>query len=139
MELTIPDYAVVALAVAGAVVGLFIGISGALAFLAGAVAASAAGFFAWPFSADVIASPWLRGIAVGILTLLVFGSVRWGVKKLVHGLVAQPGDALIGSLLAALTCGLLSLGAVWGLRFLFPENPDFASVLLEKVLVLVGK
>lgn len=139
MELTIPDYAILAMTVGGAVIGLFIGVSGALAFLAGAVAAGAAGCFAWPLSADFINAVWLRGIAVGVASLLVFGIVRWLVKKFVHGLVAQPGDALLGSFLSALTGAVVSLGVVWGLGYFFPDSPELASVFLERVLVLVGK
>ena len=136
MELTIPDYGILAMTAAGAVIGLFIGVSGALAFLAGAVAASVAGCFAWPLSADFISHVWLRGIAVGVVSLLAFGIVRWLVKKVVHGLVAQPGDALLGSLLAALTGAVVSLGVVWGIGLVFPGNPDVASVLLERLFVL---
>lgn len=139
MELTVPDYAILAMTVGGAVIGLFIGVSGALAFLAGAVAASVAGYFAWPLSADFIGAAWLRGIAVGVVSLLVFGIVRWLVKKFVHGLVAQPGDALLGSFLAALTGAVVSLGVVWGLGHFFPNNSDLTSVLLEKVLVIAGR
>ncbi len=139
MDLTIPDYAILSAAAAGAVVGLFIGVSGALAFLAGALAAVAAGCFAWPSSANVLDAAWLRGIAVGVLSLLAFGIVRWLVKRCVHGLVAQPGDALLGSLFSALTAATVSLCVVWGLQALLPDSQGVASLLLEKVFVLAGR
>lgn len=139
MELTILDYGILAMTLGGAVVGLFIGFSGALAFLAGLGVSVAAGFFAWPQSAAWISSVWLRALAVGVGALVVFGLSRLIVKKCVHGLVAQPGDALLGLTFAALAGATLSLGAAWGLSLVFPDDPDFASSLLERALSLAGR
>jgi len=139
MDLTIPDYAILAVTLGAAVIGMFVGFSGALAFLSGLVFSVLAGYFAWPLSADYIGSVWVRALAIGVGALLVFGLVRWLVKKFVHGLIAQPGDALLGMLFAALAGFAVTLGIVWGLRTLFPENPNLASVLVEGVLVRVGQ
>ena len=138
MDLAVPDYAVLAVATGAAVVGLFVGFSGALAFLSGLFSSVLFGFWAWPASAGFISSPWTRGLAVGVASLLVFGLVRWLVKRFVHGLVAQPGDALLGMILSALTGLAVTLGVVWCLGNIWPDNPDLKSALLEEVLVRVG-
>lgn len=138
MDLSVPDYAVLAVATGAAVVGLFVGFSGALAFLAGLFASVLFGFWAWPVSEGLIVSPWARGLAVGVASLLVFGLVRWLVRRFVHGLVAQPGDALLGMILSALTGLAVTLGIVWCLGNIWPDSPGLKSVLLEEVLVRVG-
>lgn len=137
MNLTTPDYAVLALTLGGAVIGLFIGFSGALAFLCGSVAAAAAGSFAFPLLADEVANPWARGLAVGVGMLLVFGVVRYLVRKFVHGLVAQPGDAIFGSLVSALTGAACSLGVVWLVGTL-TGDASFNSALLNRILCLLS-
>lgn len=139
MDLRLPDYAILAVTLGAAVCGLFVGFSGALGFLTGAVSALATGYFAWPLSADFIASAWLRGLAVGLVSLLVFGLVRWLTKKFVHGLVAQPGDALLGMLFAALAGFGVVAGIVWGAGLLMPDNPNVTSAIVEEVLVRVGR
>ena len=138
MELTGADCAVLAVTLGGAVIGLFIGFSGALAFLCGAAASAAAGTFAFPLLATEIANVWARGAVVGLGGLLVFGLVRLIVKKLVHGLVAQPGDAIFGSLTAAASSFAVVLAVVWLLGTLTGE-PLFSSALLQKVLASVGR
>lgn len=138
MELTGADYAVLAVTLGGAVIGLFIGFSGALAFLCGAAASAAAGTFAFPLLAVEIANVWARGAIVGVGGLLVFGFVRYVVKKLVHGLIAQPGDAIFGSLIAAASSFAVVLAIVWLLGVLTGE-PLFTSALLQKVLAGVGR
>lgn len=138
MELTGADYVVLAVTLGGAVIGLFIGFSGALAFLCGAAASAAAGTFAFPLLAAEIANVWARGAVVGLGGLLVFGLVRLIVRKLVHGLVAQPGDAIFGSLTAAASSFAMVLAVVWLLGTLTGE-PAFTSALLQKVLAYVGR
>lgn len=138
MELTGADYAALAVTLGGAVVGLFIGFSGALAFLCGTAAAAAAGTFAFPMLASEIANVWVRGAAVGLGGLIVFGLVRFLVKKLVHGLVAQPGDAIFGALVAAVSSFSLVMSVLWLMGTLTGE-PLFASVILQKVLACVGR
>jgi len=92
--------------------GLFIGFSGSLAFLAGGVSAVVAARFGWALSAGFIESPWGRAAAVAVGAILVFGIVRWLVRKFVHGLVAQPGDALLGAVAFGSVCFGLALAAV---------------------------
>lgn len=106
------DYVILAVAAGGAVAGLFIGFSGSLAFLAGSVSAAVAARFGWAFSAGFIESPWARAAAVAVGAILAFGIVRWLVRKFVHGLVAQPGDALLGAAAFGAVCLGLSLAAV---------------------------
>lgn len=138
MSLEIADYVVLSTAVITAVFGLFIGFSGTLAFLSGALSAVACGFFAWEPSAELIANSWLRALAVGIASLLVFGLVRFVVKRGVHGLVAQPGDAIFGAITSALSGAIVSLGVV-GLCFLSFGWQAARSELLETVLDWVGR
>ena len=52
MDLAPSDYVILALAAGGALTGLFIGFSGALAFLAGSVGATFAARIGWPLSAS---------------------------------------------------------------------------------------
>lgn len=131
------DYAILATSLFGVVVGLFIGFSGALAFLCGAIAAGAFATIAFPFLAGEIANVWVRGILVGVAALLVFGLVRLIVRKLVHGLLAQPGDAIFGALISALSGGIVALSVVW-LLGVVTGSSTFDSALLQQVLGYVG-
>lgn len=138
MELTIPDYAILSMTAGGALVGLFVGFSGAIAFLSGFVASVFVGRVSWVWAAAWVASPGMRSLVSALAALLAFGLVRLVVRKCVHGLVAQPGDALFGLFFAALAGGVVSLGVVWGLGLLLPEHPQLSSVLLERVLAFVS-
>lgn len=137
MELLTADYVALIIALAGAVIGLFIGFSGALAFFCGSSAAAASATFVFPLLAGEIANVWVRGILVGVGALLVFGLVRLIVRKLVHGILAQPGDAIFGSLIAALTSFLVALAIVALLGFVTGEA-IFKSSLLTEIVRLVG-
>lgn len=134
MELTVPDYCIIAFTACGAVVGLFIGFSGALAFLAGLLASAVSGHLAWPVLQELLPNAMARGIAVLAGSLLVFGIVRWTIAKCVHGLIAQPGDSLLGALLAAATGLALSLCAIWLLRTFMPGDPAFSSAIFDMAL-----
>ena len=70
MTLAPPDYVVLALAAGGVVTGLFIGLSGALAFFSGCIAASFVATFAWHFFASFISSGLARGLAVALASLV---------------------------------------------------------------------
>lgn len=135
MNLTFPDYAVLFVAVGSAVWGLFIGFSGAMAFLAGLVASVLAVRFGWVFSADFLSAPWARGLVTLVLTLLAFGLIRAIVRKCVHGLLAQPADAIFGSLVAFVSGGGISLSVLWLLTYF--ELVPVDSVILRGVLGLV--
>ena len=95
------DYALCGITVVMAVLGLFRGFSGTLAFVLAAIAAAFAGSFGWAYSASVTNVLWQRGAGVLVVTLLAFGFVRLVVKKLVNGLLAQPSDAILGFLTGA--------------------------------------
>lgn len=107
MELSAPVWIDLGGALIGAVIGLFIGFSGALAFLFGTAAAVGAAYFSWEMAADFVSQTPLRALAVGLLALVVFGAVRWVVRKCVHGIVAQPGDSIFGALLCGGTIFVL--------------------------------
>lgn len=137
MTLAPPDYVILTLAAAGAVTGLFIGVSGALAFLAGTFAAFCMGRFGWACSSNYLESGLARALAVAIAMLLAFWIVRALVKRTVKVAVAQPGDAIFGSALAAVSGLALALAAVWLAQFLGIPGAE-GSVLLEGVCAHVG-
>lgn len=138
MELLAPDYVVLAIALAGCVVGLFVGFSGALAFLLATVVAGGAASFAWPMLVSEFPSVGLRGTVVAIGALILFGIVRALVKRFVHGLVAQPGDAIFGALISASAAFGCGLAAIWFIGFLTGDN-SFDSALLREALALIGQ
>ena len=113
------DYALCGLTLTLAVLGLFRGFSGTLAFALALLAAAFAASFGWICSASVTAVMWQRAAGTLVVTLLAFGLVRLTVKRLVNGLLAQPSDALFGALLG------FSLGAlvlvVWAHSGLYLE------------------
>lgn len=132
MELFTPDYFVLAALIGGAVVGLFVGFSGALAFLAGTLLAGGAAAFVWPISAEYLTATWARALAIGIGAIVIFGLIRLFVKRLIHGLIAQPGDAIFGSLISALAAAACALGIIWSIGVVSGEQPK--SALFDKVI-----
>lgn len=131
------DYVIFALAGAGGVIGLFIGFSGALAFLAGAFAAAAAGTYGYGALGGLVMHAGLKALTTGVVTLLVFGLVRYLVKRLVHGLLAQPGDAIFGSLVAAATGFGIGIAGVWLVGYL-TGDPQYGSTLVDQARLLIG-
>lgn len=118
------DYALCGITVVMAVLGLFRGFSGTLAFVLAAIAAAFAGSFGWAYSASVTNVLWQRGAGVLVVTLLAFGFVRLIVKKLVNGLLAQPSDAILGFLTGA-ALGALILAA-WAFSGAYLEYSTLA-------------
>ena len=118
------DYALCGITVVMAVLGLFRGFSGTLAFVLAAIAAAFAGSFGWAYSASVTDVLWQRGAGVLVVTLLAFGFVRLIVKKLVNGLLAQPSDAILGFLTGA-ALGVLILAA-WAFSGAYLEYSTLA-------------
>ena len=128
----VAEYAILAATLGAAVIGLFIGFSGSLAFLAGSLAAGAVARFGWTMAVDVIPNAWTRGIAVTVAALLAFGIARWIVKKMVHGFVAQPGDAIFGALVAGAVGFCLSAGGILLLAaFGLIDNASVPAILSE--------
>ena len=68
---------------------------------------------------------WMRGAAVLVGTLLVFGIVRFVVKRTVNGLLAQPSDALFGFLVGAVAGALLIVA--WGFGGFALEYSNLAA------------
>ena len=137
MTLAPPDYVILALAAGGAVTGLFIGLSGALAFFVGAVGAGFAATFCWPLSASYFESGMTRGVAVAIASLVAFWIVRMVVRRTVKVALAQPGDAIFGAIAAALSGLAAGLGVIWLAQFLGIPGSG-GSVLLSEVASHVG-
>lgn len=96
MELLPADYVLGGLTLVMAVMGLFRGFSGTLAFFIACVCAAAVGMACWPFSVNWTETLWTRVAITLVMTLLTFGLSRLAVKKLVNGLLSQPTDAILG-------------------------------------------
>ena len=137
MTLAPPDYVVLALAAGGAITGIFIGLSGALAFFSGCLAASFAATFGWRFFASFISSGLARGLAVALASLVAFWIVRAIVRKTVKVALAQPGDSVLGALAAGLSGFAVGIGVVWLAQFLGFPGAEVSS-LLNEVLSHVG-
>lgn len=131
MQLLPADYALCGLTIVLAVMGLFRGFSGTLAFVLATAAAAMTGMFAWPYSESFTPVLWMRGAGTLVGTLLAFGLVRLLVKKLVNGLLAQPSDALFG-LLIGVGCGAAVLVA-WACSGLYLEYSNLAKTLAAYV------
>ena len=129
MEFLPADYVVGGLVVVMAVLGLFRGVSGTLAFFVAAACAVLTAAFGWPFSEGLTSVLWQRGVGTLVATLLVFGLVRCVVKKLVNGLLAQPTDAILGFLLGAAMGALVIIG--WAQSGYHLEYSSLASRVAE--------
>ena len=135
MSLCTADYVILSASGIAGVVGLFIGFSGALAFLAATGVSSLAGKLAWTLGADYFANNWARGLAALVVTILAFGLVRWGVRRTVNGLLRQPADSIFGFLVAAVTGGAITMLAVY-LAGHF-EICEIESVFVSEAMSLV--
>lgn len=127
MELLPADYVLCALTLTAAVLGLFRGFSGTLAFLVALAAGGIAASFSWRYSLGFSSEMWIRAAATLVVALLAFGLVRIIVKKLVNGLLAQPADAVFG-LLVGIASGVL-LTALWAWSGMFLEYSALASAV----------
>ena len=138
MQFATVDYVILAATLVAAVFGLFGGFSGALAFLAGVGAAAASVRFGWGALESRIGSPWLLGLAALAMALVAFGIARLIVKKTVHKMLAQPGDAIFGFLVSAVSGFALSVSAVYALNRLGLWESGEESLILYVVLSFVG-
>lgn len=134
MALLPADYVILGAAAVAAVFGLIGGFSGALAFLAGTVGAAVAGRLAWFASLDWFDAAWARALSALALALVAFGLARKVVRLVVHNILAQPGDAIFGFLVAAASGFALALTAAYllDLSGVWPVQ----SVLLEQAQAL---
>lgn len=118
MDLLPADYVLCALTLAAAIMGLFRGFSGTLAFVAALAVGGIAAPAAWTFSESLTTEGWMRAAGTLVVSLLAFGIVRLVVKKIVNGLLAQPTDAMLGMLVGAAGGALLAVGWAWSGMFL---------------------
>lgn len=134
MALLPADYVILGAAAVAAVFGLIGGFSGALAFLAGTVGAAVAGRLAWFASLDWFDAAWARALSALALALVAFGLARKVVRLVVHNILAQPGDAIFGFLVAAASGFALALTAAYllDLSGVWPVQ----SVLLKQAQAL---
>ena len=126
MELQSADYVLCAVTLAAAVMGLFRGFSGTLAFVVALATGGSAAPIAWSFSESLTEEAWIRAAGTLVVSLLAFGIVRLVVKKVVNGLLSQPTDALLGMLTGAAGGALLAVGWAWSGMFL--EYSTIASM-----------
>jgi len=138
MALATADYAILGATLVSALFGLFGGFSGALAFLAGVGAASAAVRFGWGTLESRIQTPWLLALAALAVALVAFGVARLIVKKTVHKILAQPGDAIFGLLVSAVAGFSLAVAAVYMATVVGGDELAIESSILREVLSLVG-
>jgi len=138
MSLAAADYIILGATLAAAIFGLFGGFSGALAFLAGVGAASAAVRLGWDPLAARISVNWLLVLAALAVALVAFGIARLIVKKTVNKLLAQPADAIFGMLVAAAAGFALALGAVYIATRVGGEEMNIESRILSEVLSIAG-
>ena len=107
LEFQSADYVIGGVGVVFAVMGLFRGFSGTLAFFAAAAASAAAGVFFRQVAVDMFAAEWARILVNVAVAVVVFGIVRMVVKKIVNGLLAQPTDSIAGFLVGILLWAVL--------------------------------
>ena len=117
MEFLTADYCIGAVAVVMAVLGLFRGLSGTLAFAAASAAGLFVASFGWSYSATLTAVAWQRWGGVLLASLLAFALVRIVVKRLVGGMLAQPSDAIFGMLTGVAIAVLVVLAWAWSGMF----------------------
>lgn len=129
IELLPADYVLCALTLTSAVLGLFRGFSGTLAFLLALAAGGAAAYFGWGILEGYTSEAWMRGAGTLVVSLLAFGIVRILVKKLVNGLLAQPSDAIFGMIVGAV-CGALATVA-WASSGMFLEYSTLAAMTAD--------
>lgn len=133
MELGFPEYLVLAVALGGMVVGLFIGLSGTLAFMVASVAAAFAAKFGWAYLTTLLDATWARILAAALISLVLFWVVRLFVAKTVKLVVAQPGDAIFGALAAGAMAYLMLAAIAWALASLGATDYLWHTPLLEGV------
>ncbi len=122
------DYAIGGITAGLAILGLFRGFSGILAFLVASVASAAVGVFGWGLAATYLPNPWARGVAILVAGLLTFCLVRVVVKKSVNGCLAQPSDAFFG-LAVGVATGVLLLVA-WAYTGYYTEYSTLATEVI---------
>lgn len=131
LELLPADYVLLGLMALPAVLGLFRGFSGTIAFFAAGISSVIAWSFVWRLSADWSSGIWLRGLETFLIVLLTFGLVRIIVKRLVNGLLSQPSDAVFGMLTGAVFGLLILVG--WAYSGFYLEYSNLATEVAKYV------
>ena len=131
IEMLPMDWVLAGFVLSMAVMGLFRGFSGTLAFMAAIAVASVAGFKAWELAPNWLGQLWMCGAATLIVVLIVFGIVRLIVKKIVNGILAQPSDAIFG-FVAGAVAGLVVI-FVWAKTGLYTEYSNIVTEVAARV------
>ena len=125
------DWILSAVALAMAVLGLFRGFSGSIAFIVALISAGAVGSFGWGYSEQYIEIAWQRGAVLLVVALLTFGIIRAIVKKVVNGLLAQPTDAIFGFIVGAASAALAVI--IWAKSGYYLEYSNIATEVARYV------
>lgn len=131
IEMLPMDWVLAGFVLSMAVMGLFRGFSGTLAFMAAIAVASVAGFKAWELAPNWLGQLWMCGAATLMVVLIVFGIVRLVVKKIVNGILAQPSDAIFG-FVAGAVAGLVVI-FVWAKTGLYIEYSNIVTEVAARV------
>ena len=123
------DYCLVVIGMFFAIMGLFKGLSGNLAFFVSLLASAFVARPLWMYLSAVLESLPLRAVAVFVISLLFFGLVRFIVKKCVNGLLAQPADAIFG-FVSGLAIALL-IALLWACAGVFSDYSMFVMMIGE--------
>lgn len=125
------DWALGALALTLAIMGIFRGFSGALSFVTASASATTAAMFFWGYLTRWEMQMWVRGAITLAIALIVFGVVRAIVKKMVNGLLAQPADAIFG-FLVGLLLGVLIV-VIWAVSGIGHEYSNIVQEVARHV------
>lgn len=125
MVLQAADYAIIAFTSVMAIMGLFRGLSGMIAFIAATVVSVFAASFGWNYSAQFSDVVWIRAIGDLVATLIVFGLIRLIIKKAVNGILSQPSDSIFGMFLGLISGTLLVLA--WAKSGIYLEYSNLAQ------------
>ncbi len=127
MQLLPADYALLAFGALCALVGLFRGLSGTLAFFVALGAAVGVAYGVWVYAFPYIEGAGMRGLAAFVAALLAFGLARLIVRKLVNGILAQPSDALFGLLIGVLVA--VGVAFIWAKAGIGAEYSNLVRAL----------
>lgn len=127
------DWVLGAITLTLAVMGIFRGFSGTLAFISAGACATTAAMFLWGYLTRWEMQMWARGAIALAISLLVFGIVRAIVKKVVNGLLAQPADAIFGVLAGIAVSALLVL--IWAISGI---GLEYSNIVREVSLHVGG-
>lgn len=122
MTLLEGDYAIIGITAVMAIMGLWRGLSGMVAFISATACAIFAATYGWDLTANYLSIDWQRGIADFVATLVIFAIFRFVIKNTINKMLTQPSDSIFG-LVAALLIGAVIV-LVWAKSGLYLEYSE---------------